>query len=326
MDAWERTSNWGDRGDIFLTGNLRAQEARGISREILNRILNAPSVPEALACLKGTIYASVDSHDVQEILDGRRASLYQRIASHTVHRDLIRLVALPYDYHNLKTGLKNVLHNTDYWDLLTPWGVYSPREIREVFDTEDYGRLPESMEKGLIKAIERYFILKKPAVTDLVLDRAMHGHALDLCRSLDSDILANHWKQRIDMANLRAFARRDLYPDLAGDLFIPGGNIAMEAFSGREDRAMETILGHKDYESLAQVIHDPLPLERETERVLSQSLTLCRFLPWGVEAVYGHVYGVELEIRILGLAFAALATGMNRELLDQRLPVLFGET
>lgn len=330
MDAWNMTSPWGEHRDIYLTGNLRALEAKGISREILNRLMNARSVADGLDCLKGTVYGSCESHDTEDILEYRRKTLYLHIAAHTDQEDLVRLMALPYDYHNLKTGLKNILHQTGHWDLMVPWGSISPREIREVFESESYDRLPGSMEKALILAIERYFSLKKPVVTDLVLDRAMHGHALDLCRSLNSGILTGHWRQRIDMANIRAFARKDLYPDLMDDLFIPEGNLTMDLFSGSADRVSEALRGYTEYESLAcamfQTGKNPLALEREVDQVLSENLSLCRFLTWGVEAVYAHIYAVELEIRIVGLVFAALSSGMDRELLNLRLPSLFGET
>lgn len=329
MEAWAMKPIWGDHRDIFLTGHLRALEAKGVSREILNRLINARTVAEGLDCLKGTVYAASESTNIRDILDERRQNLYRHIAAHTVQDDLVRLMALPYDYHNVKTGLKNVLHHTDHWELLVPWGSLPDHEIRRIFELEAYGRLPERMALAVAHAIERYFTLKKPAVTDLVMDRAMHGHALELCGRLGSHILAHHWKQRIDMANIRAFARRDLYPDLTEDLFIPEGHLPLDVFSGNMDRVMEALPGHREYEALADALAHageiPLALERDMDKILSESLALCRFLTWGVEAVYAHVYAVELEIRIVGMIFAALAGGMNRELLNQRLPGLFGE-
>lgn len=319
-----------DTQDIFLTASLRSREVKGLSREVLNRLLRACTVAEGLECLKGTAYDDGQARTLQGMLDNRRSGLLDHVVRYAAHNGLIRLIALPYDNHNVKTGLKNILHNTGHWDLLVPWGTLSVQTVREIFETESYERLPGPLEEAVGLAVERYFALKKPAVTDCVLDRAMYAYALDLCRGLNSRLLGHHVKQRIDMANVRAFARRDLYPDLWDELFIPGGYFDHGLFAGPSSGVKDALNSVRDYEALAGLLdredRDLLALERETEQVLSAGLAPCRFMIRGVEAVYAHVYAVELEIFNVGLVFAALSIGMDRDLSDRRRPALIGDS
>jgi vacuolar-type H+-ATPase subunit C/Vma6 len=327
---------WTDNQDLFLTAVLRARESRGLSREILDRMLRARTVAEALEALKGTVYDHPEQPavDVQDRLDRRREALYRFVAGHTAHRDLVRLIALPHDVHNLKIALKEALFGGDNTDLWVPWGSLSADALSDIVRREAYEALPDFLAAAVVEAIEGYFTDKRPARIDLALDRAMHAGALSLCARLKTPALTGYWVRRIDLANIRAFARRRAYdaPGLVSRLFIPGGRLLPEQFLAAlsaSDRLIAQLASDRDYGSMAEALdrfdRAPLALEREADRLLTVFLEPFQCAIGGVGAVYSHVCAVERELSLLSLVFAALQHHVPRELLDQRLPVLWGE-
>jgi len=330
--------SWADINYIFLTGTVRAMEARGLTKDTLSRILKADSVREGLEILKNTIYFDYyrerdfsDNYD--DLIAWRRSALYDFIAPHIVHPALLQLMAVPYDYHNLKVCLKDRIYDRDNKDIMVPWGRIAVDELRDIFNNEAYNKLPEHMHRALEQAVEIYYSSKDPAVPDCALDRAMHGHALETAHELGSPVLARYWMMRIDLFNIMFLFRKNIYAshELVSQFFAGGGSIDISLFiEGLSDRnAVITVLdGYDEYKSVAAAAgaydSGPLALEREADNALTAFLEEYRFLPWGIEAIYIHSCGVETELKILGLVFDCMAAGVDRGLLHQRLPRIFG--
>ncbi|GAB6097428.1 hypothetical protein JCM14469_36820 [Desulfatiferula olefinivorans] len=328
---------WTDTRDIFLTAALRAREARGLTRDILDRLLRARTEDEAARALSGTMYDDPDgrSEDIRTRLDRRRSDLYAFVTAHTAWDDLPRLIALPHDIHNLKIALKDALFDADNSDLMVPWGVLPPHVLSDVVRREAYGELPGPLADAAVRAIEDYFTHRQPALPDLVLDRAMHEAALSFCTALKQPVLYGYWTRRVDLANIRAFARRDRFdhPALLSRLFMPGGRLPPARFLSAcsdPDPLIGEIEKDPDYAALGAALRSHpralLALEREEDRVLTAFLDPHRFDIAGVTAVYVHVCAVERELTLLGMIMAAITHFLPRETLTERLSVLAGET
>jgi V/A-type H+-transporting ATPase subunit C len=322
---------------VFLTGSIRAIEARGLSKETLARLIESTSVEDAFGQLKNTFYGEYlkdlnHTHDIHGLLSKRRDDLYKLVHRNSEHPALSLLLSISFDYHNLKTCLKDRIHGSDSPDLLVSWGSIPIPVLREIFHDESYGKLPGPMGRSIERAIERYFTLKKTAVIDAVLDRAMHTHALDLCRELESSILNESWKLRIDLVNALSLFRKNRFPeDLFTEYLIPGGELDPFEYLGSSSKTMG-LAGYLDrrneFKNLVRVMEsgndNALSFEREADNALSAFFEPYRFLPWGLEAVYIHAYAVELELKILGFVLSAIGRGIHRTVLLERLPSLFG--
>ncbi len=320
---------------LFITGAIRALEAKRITPEIINQLLKSETSNEAVDFLKSTIYYDFsreheDASDITELIRWRRNWLLRFIEKYSFHKDVNAALRLKYDYHNIKTLLKGNILETDNNEMVLDTGIIEQNDIIQIFKDEDYGKLPAIMQNGIDDAVEAYYADKNLILIDLVIDRTMFLDILDRCQNLGSLLLYQHLALNIDLINIQTMLRSE---DLAAGkaitkrLFIPGGSIEISYLNQISKNPMDhltELTSRYNLDRLSRSISEypdnPFAIEKACDDTLTGHIRQARYYIWGVEPVYAFGYAVELELKILGTILSGIEAGIEKELLKKRLP------
>jgi V/A-type H+-transporting ATPase subunit C len=202
-----------------------------------------------------------------------------------------------------------------------------------IFINGNYESLPPFMRKGVMEAIDAFYMTRRVILIDLFTDRNMFEDLLDRAKKVESRFIVKHFRLAIDLLNLRTALRaREMTHDTAISeyLFIPGGKIALDTLCALVDGGIEEVAAVaiecglvRISRAVAEYPTNPFAIERESDNALLEHLRPTRFLLWGVEPAFSFGFAVEMELKILGIIMSCRRAGLSPEWIKRRLPEPF---
>lgn len=317
-----------DTDYLAISARVRAMENRLLTRERMDRMIDAKDAAEAMKILSECGYN--DAVGLDMALAQSRAETFRDMERSVPDPRLVEVFQIKYDYHNAKTILKGEATGASPERLLLSGGRYRPVELWEGWQREAMGFTAEPFRKAMEAAKAALAEGGDPQKADLILDRACYGEMGRLAKELDSPFLQGYVRLSVDVANLRAAVRvhrMGREGDFLRQVLLPGGNVSEQSIlSARGDALGEAFragplaqaaeLGAK----LAQPGGESLTaFERECDNALTAYLAAARRIPFGEEAVVGYLYAKELEFTAIRAIFAGRAAGLDGDTIRSRL-------
>ena len=317
-----------DTDYLAISARVRAMENRLLTRERMDRMIDAKDAAEAMKILSECGYN--DAVGLDMALAQSRAETFRDMERSVPDPRLVEVFQIKYDYHNAKTILKGEATGASPERLLLSGGRYRPVELWEGWQREAMGFTAEPFRKAMEAAKAALAEGGDPQKADLILDRACYGEMGRLAKELDSPFLQGYVRLSVDVANLRAAVRvhrMGREGDFLRQVLLPGGNVSEQSIlSARGDALGEAFragplaqaaeLGAK----LAQPGGESLTaFERECDNALTAYLAAARRVPFGEQAVIGYLYAKEQEFTAIRAIFAGRAAGLDGDTIRARL-------
>ncbi len=317
-----------DTDYLSISARIRAMETRLLTRERLDRMIDARDDGEAMKLLAECGYN--DAVSLDEALAQARAETFQDISAAVPDPRLAEVFQLKYDYHNAKAILKARAVGADPERLLLAGGRYAPAELLEGVRREDLRGVSEPFRLAVEQARAVLEEERDPQRADLILDRACFEEMAVLAKELDSDFLQGYVRLSVDVANLRAAVRvhrMDRDADFLRQVLLPGGNVSEQAIlSARGDALDEPFRAGALAQAAALGAAAARPgggpltaFERECDNALTAYLAAARRVPFGEQAVIGYLYAREQELTAIRAVFAGRAAGLDGDTIRSRL-------
>ena len=122
MRGDDRLSHRKDTDYLSVSARIRAMENRLLTRERMDRMIEARDTAEALKVLTECGYPEGGS--LETVLAQARADTFRDLETASPDKRLVELFQLKYDYHNAKAILKAQAVGADPERLLLPGGRY----------------------------------------------------------------------------------------------------------------------------------------------------------------------------------------------------------
>lgn len=317
-----------DTDYLAISARVRAMENRLLTRERMDRMIDAKDAAEAMKILSECGYN--DAVGLDMALAQSRAETFRDMERSVPDPRLVEVFQIKYDYHNAKTILKGEATGSSPERLLLSGGRYRPVELWEGWQREAMGFTAEPFRKAMEAAKAALAEGGDPQKADLILDRACYGEMGRLAKELDSPFLQGYVRLSVDVANLRAAVRvhrMGREGDFLRQVLLPGGNVSEQSIlSARGDALGEAFragplaqaaeLGAK----LAQPGGESLTaFERECDNALTAYLAAARRVPFGEQAVIGYLYARESEFTAIRTILSGRMAGLDAETIRERL-------
>ena len=130
---------------LYLSAMLRAREAKMLTRDKAERMIDAPSFDEAAKMLTDCGYKDMSgftAKQVEETLAEHRAEIFAELARLSPNAEPVEVFRMRYDYHNAKIVIKTEADGRDRSDLMSASGRVSPEVLKRSFAEEKYLGLP----------------------------------------------------------------------------------------------------------------------------------------------------------------------------------------
>ena len=313
---------------LSISSRVRAMETRLLTRDRLERMIDARDTGEALKVLAECGYGELsarDSAQLEQALSQARTGLFRELAAAVPDRRLVELFQLKYDYHNAKVLLKAKATGQEPGRLLVSGGRYEPEQLEQgLHSCGDFFR------GAVARAQEHMEQTGDPQQADLLLDRACFEEMGLLAKDCESRFLQDYVRLAVDAANLRSCvrcARLDKDEGFLKQVLMDGGSVPVSTLiraqgaqavnlfrSGPLARAAELA------QELARPGAGPLTaFERECDNALMACQEKARRTPFGEEVVAGYLFAREAEQTAIRTVISGRLAGLDADVIRKRL-------
>lgn len=322
----------------YGVARVRVLETKLLSRERIERMVDAPSAADVLRILSETDYASLvaelaSPYEYEKLLAQETKQVHafiEEISPNTVITDLF---FLKYDFHNLKVLLKDkYLENGADSLPITEMGTIPLETLEAGIVSQDYEGLPPFMIPAVEKIDHMFTLRIDPQQIDIILDRAMYEYIFKVCVKEKNSFVIEYFRRQVDFINIRSFLRVKRLGrgfDFLEELFLPYGKLDITFYSDLIDQPYEQLiadLSHSFYDGIiVQGVEDftrdgnLTTFERLMDNYLLDYVRAAKANPFGIEPILGYLLAKENEIKLIRIIMVGKINNIPTEKIRERL-------
>lgn len=322
---------------VSVVPRIRSIENRLLDKAKIERMIDASSPQETFKILQETEYGSLmgalkNPEEYEFILSEELKRLYSFMYEVSPSKNLINIMSVRYDYHNIKVLLKGKALEKDFSDLLIPVGTVETINMKNYILTEDYRELSPIM-RNAIEETERIFEESKdPQKIDIVLDKYIYKDMLSKAEALDEKYIWEFIQKSIDITNLKTLLRvkkQNKPRKFLEDVLIDGGKIQKESLMDMLNASEENIASKFQYSDYGEIIKLGVDQYLETGKLnvfekLSDNFIMdfikdAKYVSFGVEPLLAYIFAKENEIKIVRIIMVGKLNNIHGDVIRERL-------
>ncbi|MCY6484662.1 V-type ATP synthase subunit C [Clostridium aestuarii] len=316
---------------------IRALENRLLDKAKLERMIEGNSSEETFKVLEETEYgllmANVKRTEEYEIvLSEALKKLYSFMYEVSPDKNLIDIMSLRYDYHNIKVLLKGIALNKDLSELLIPVGTIPVDEMKMYISTEDYRELPNIMKESIEEAQEIFEDNRDPQQIDIILDRHMYKDMFARARVLNEPYMLNFLNMNVDLINLKTLLRvkkQNKSRKFLESVLIEGGKLEKETLINMLNESDDNIVSKLQYTDYNEIMKLGMEnylqngnfnvLEKLSDNFIMNFIKDSKYVSFGIEPLLAYIFAKENEIKIIRIIMVGKLNDINADVIRERL-------
>ena len=195
---------------LFLSTRVKCLECSLLSRERMERMLEARTVEDAAKVLQECGYAEmarVSQEELDQVIAQQRHKTMEDLSSVAPDPRLIDVFKIKYDYHNVKVLLKADAMGVSADRLLVDAGRVKADVLADGLRNAELRGVSYILRKAVSDARDVLSTTGDPQLADFILDRAYFAEMFELAKATGSSFLEGYVRISIDAANLRSLVR-----------------------------------------------------------------------------------------------------------------------
>jgi len=315
---------------------IRVLEKELLTQEKFEQMLEANDLEEVYQILQTTKYAKYIQDDLlatnyEQILTNSLLDEYRFIQEIAIDPEIVSLLLLKYDFHNLKVLCKELFTQENLSHLYSSLSTLNMEDVKEKLKLTD--ETEGDFVLSILHSVQKdYLNFQDPQRIDLLLDRFYIKALYELVHSLETPLFKRYLIGKVDFNNVITVLRaRNQKKDLnfLEEVLLDYGSIEKEKllFSLHDSiRNMiqqfknETIGSHlieglKAYEVSSQLVS----IEKERDNYLLEVIDEARNIHFGPEPLIAYLFKKENEVKILRMIFIAKLNNISKEKIQKRM-------
>ena len=316
---------------LYLSAALRAREAKLLTRERAERMLDAAGAEEAAKLLTDCGYADMSGMNAAQVeaeLSAHRDGILAELDRLAPQREMVDFFRMKYDIHNAKAIIKAEAAGTEAGTLLSGSGRVSPEKLLAAYQDERWSELPGELGRAMEEARDTLAHTGNPQLADFLLDRAYYKELLATAKALDSGFLTGYAQVLIDSTNLRSCvrtARMGKDSEFLREALIPGGRVSTDRLLAADKDALAALFGHSVLENAAALGTEAAEggsltaFELACDNAVNAYLKGAKLVSFGEEPVAAYIAAVEGEITAVRMILTGRLAGIQPGVIRERL-------
>lgn len=321
-----------DTDYLFISTRLRSLENRLLTRERMERMLEARSNEDAAKVLSECGYEGLEplsAAALERSLAANRRDTFAELSSMAPNPGIVDVFRMKYDYHNAKALVKCMATGQDPQRLLIDAGRVSADRFREMVQRGELGELPDMLRRGVEEAQEKLSATGDPQRCDFTLDLYYYEELRQVAERSGSSFLQGYVRLMIDAANLKSavrLLRMKKGAELSGTVLMEGGNVSKTSVAAAVNTGS----------ALAPVFTGPLQeaaslgdaivkggrqtaFEKACDDALNAYLQSSRLTPFGDCVLVAYAAAKENEITAARIILSGRLSGVPTASIRERL-------
>jgi V/A-type H+-transporting ATPase subunit C len=312
----------------YSVAKIRFFETKLLTREKVLRMVSAEDVSECFRMLEEAGYnvALGSPADFNPVLRKEHQKTLDVLRLLSMDKRMHTLFAIRYDFHNLKTAIKEIFSMEDLSNAYQIGGILDQRDIKRSILDDDFRKLGE-MNKVFSEAFaeirKTYEETPAPKLIDIITDRYMYKEILRRGNEIGNNFVTRIFVREIDLVNIRTFFRMRYLQKKRIDFveaFIYGGDFRIDFFLKNYENDFYTLKTiFKGTEFLGLITDGSTYLEENSSFLRFERLSneyfikyvkATRWTSFGVEPLVAYFYAKEKELMVV----RTILTGKQNEL------------
>ncbi|MBU0707545.1 V-type ATPase subunit [Patescibacteria group bacterium] len=292
---------------LYAAGVVRHLENKLLNPTDIERMVDAPDLEAAFKVFHDTDYfdnvLDVAPRDFLKALDADLLQAKQKIQEMVPNEDVVTLLFMRFDFHNLKLLYKAKMSGQDLDQYASPLSQEEYTKLKSVIiddekaDLKDY--LATALEEFNLEVAKQELT---PSLIDRVVDQSYFRAYQSAAKAFKSSFIYELVKRQIDVANIKIFIRAvnlGLEPDRWSTDIISGGTVEKEAYKLLAGKPLDDALAglasnfsrHFQNAILEFLKHKSLDsLERDFENVELEYIRQAKYMGYGPELPVAYFF------------------------------------
>ena len=315
-----------DTDYLFLASRVRALERKLLTAPRIEQLLTAGDMAACSQLLSELGYEPIHHEaSLQASLKQQREAVFSDIARFMPEPELLDVFRLKYDYHNIKTLLKDRSGGR----LLMDAGCISAVDMeRQYAESGNWQFLPKEMADAAKEAADVLAETGNPQRSDFILDRAYFVQLRRLAQESHCAYLQEYIRAMIDAANLRSLVRTERLhadPGFLRQVLFDGGSVSADTIVAHAGNGPAALYRATPFRAAAEAGEEAVKggsltaFERACDNAVLLSVGKARSIPFGVEVVLGYLAAKEAEWTAVRIIMSGRMAGMTADAIRERL-------
>jgi V/A-type H+-transporting ATPase subunit C len=331
-----------DRMD-FIQGVTRTRvlENRLLSRMRIDRMIEAKDIEEIFKILNETEYSGAVAgisrgEEYEKILSNELIRVYKLMREISKESVVVDLLALKYDYHNLKVLIKEKVLNKDQSHLYVPIGTIEYQAIKSALIEGDLRDLPKEFRNAIEHVQHDLDTNHDPQRIDIILDRFYFEHLYNMAKDTGIDLFINYVKDMIDFINIKSAIRikkqgKDM--KFFEDVILPNGNIDKDTVLYTLNDSIENMIHKFRNSKISSGLIKGLDSYRNTNRLTDLERYMdnylmdlnkpSKYINFGPEPIFSYIIAKETEIKTLRIIMVSKLNNLSPDVIRERVRDLY---
>lgn len=320
---------------------IKVLETRLLSRTKIERMVDAKDVEEVIKILGETEYSNAigEPNKVEEyekILSAELNRVYKLMYEMSREKIVVDILALKYDYHNLKVLIKEKILQKNLKNLYIAISTIDFPKLRQDYLDNNLGDIDERFNKILENVRKDFEINSDPQRIDILLDRYYFDHLYELAKKADIPLFINYVQNLIDFTNIKSLIRikkQNKGADFLEEVILCNGKIEKNNIILQANNSLQDILEKfKNYDISLQ-LKSGLEFYQQSES-LSEFEKQCdnylmglnkpsKYINFGPEPIFSYIVAKETEVKVLRIIIVSKLNKLSPNNIRERLRDLY---
>ena len=321
-----------DYGQSVVT--IRVLEKRLLTKNRLERMIESETCEEVLKLLSETEYSQnmtdiQNSRDYEKILKRETERVFSLVRNMSKNKEVVDILSLKYDYHNLKVLIKSKVFEKDNTNLLMNAGTIDITKFKTKSETQSLD-LPEEILEAIAEIKKEENLT--PQKIDIIVEKYYFKNLVNLSKKIDVKVITDYVKGLIDFQNIITLFRvqkqkRDA--KFLDSVIFDGGTISKDKIVASLNDSSETILNKFKKEKLGPYLVKGVEVFNETKRLsefekISDNYLMelnkeSKYIVFGPEPLFTYLVAKEREINAIRLIMVSKINNISSEKIRERL-------
>lgn len=331
-----------DRMDyVQAATRTRVLEKKLLSKARVDRMIDAKDIGEVFKILSETDYANAVAgisrdEDYENILSHELKRVYKMMREMAKDQVVVDLMALKYDYHNLKVLVKERKLNKDLSKLYIPVGTTDFRKIRDAFIEGNLRDIQPEFREAIEAVVQDFEVNKDPQRIDIIFDRFYFQHLFKMAEETGIQLFVDYVKDMIDFINIKSSIRlkkqgKDM--SFLEEVLLPNGNIdkdvIMMSFNDSVDNMITRYKNYRIGPSLMKGLESYRAtnrlsdLEKYMDNYLVEINKPSKYVNFGPEPIFSYLVAKEAEIKTLRIIMVSKLNKLSPDATRERVRELY---
>ncbi|MBU4332142.1 V-type ATPase subunit [Patescibacteria group bacterium] len=345
---------------LTATGQIRVLEKKLLDATDIERMVDAKNTEQAFKVFSDTDLADnlldVKMEEYGKALDDDLGQTKKFLEKATPNKDLVRLLFLEQDFHNIKLLLKQRYFELDLTGDLSNVGTIKADDLKAyVLNKENRNKKLETRDTDnadvseIIDKMVTEFDMKKndsnnplsPSEIDLKLDKEYFELSLSLAKEIKNDFILDFTRRQIDVVNIRSLLRvKNLKTPSTDsgsrlrleDLLVDGGQIELKKLSSFLEKDVDELTAFlkgyltRSQEKFLQEYSEKKnlwQLEKGFDDLETDYIKHTKWMSYGSEIIFGYWYAKKNAARNVRLIMTGKLNNIPADEIKQRVRDIF---